>query len=85
MVIGAKSSPLQLILSSIYHIDNPTGNISYKEVKITKNSMDDLTIPLSYGDSYNGFRIVGTTQSILIFTTKIYLKVFYGIKSKGYS
>ena len=62
MVIGAKGSPLQLILSSIYHIDNPTGNISFKESnKLTKNSMVDFTIPLSYGDSYNGFRIVGTT------------------------
>ena len=66
MVIGAKGSPLQLILSSIYHIDNPTGNISYKEPKkLTKNSMVDLTIPLSYGDSYNGFRIVGTTQEYI--------------------
>ena len=62
MVVGAKGSPLQLILSSVYHIDNPTGNISFKEVdKLTKNSMIDFTIPLSYGDSYNGFRIVGTT------------------------
>ncbi len=63
MVIGAKGSPLQLILSSVYHIDNPTGNISFKEVdKLIKNPMIDLTIPLSYGDSYNGFRIVGTTS-----------------------
>ena len=63
MVVGAKGSPLQLILSSVYHIDNPTGNISYKEAdKLTKNPMVDFTIPLSYGDSYNGFRIVGTTS-----------------------
>ena len=63
MVIGAKGSPLQLILSSVYHIDNPTGNIPYKEVnKLVKNPMIDITIPLSYGDSYNGFRIVGTTS-----------------------
>tara|TARA_B100001142_G_scaffold131073_2_gene132675 strand:+ start:3089 stop:4354 length:1266 start_codon:yes stop_codon:yes gene_type:complete len=63
MVIGSKGSPLQLILSSIYHIDNPTGNISFKEAKkLTKNPMIDFTIPLSYGDSYNGFRIVGTTS-----------------------
>jgi len=62
MVVGAKGSPLQLILSSIYHIDNPTGNISYAEAnKFSKNSLVDFTIPLSFGDSYNGFRIVGTT------------------------
>jgi len=63
MVVGAKGSPLQLILSSIYHIDNPTGNISYAEAnKLSKNSLVDFTIPLSFGDSYNGFRIVGTTH-----------------------
>ena len=54
MVVGSKGSPLQLILSSIYHIDNPTGNIPYRETsKIDNNSLVDLTIPLSFGDSYN--------------------------------
>ncbi|MEC8274105.1 MAG: ABC transporter permease [Bacteroidota bacterium] len=63
MVVGSKGSPLQLILSSIYHIDNPTGNIPYSEaIKIENNSLVDFTIPLSYGDSYNGFRIVGTSH-----------------------
>lgn len=63
MVVGSKGSPLQLVLSSIYHIDNPTGNIPYSEaIKIDNNSLVDLTVPLSYGDSYNGFRIVGTTH-----------------------
>ena len=63
MVVGSKGSPLQLILSSIYHIDNPTGNIPYSEaIKIDNNSLVDITVPLSYGDSYNGFRIVGTTH-----------------------
>lgn len=64
MVIGAKGSPLQLILSSIYHIDNPTGNILLEEVnKIKSNPMIESTIPLSFGDSYKGFRIVGTTHA----------------------
>ena len=31
MVVGAKGSPLQLILSAVYHIDAPTGNISLHE------------------------------------------------------
>ena len=40
MVVGAKGSPLQLILSSVYHIDSPTGNISLKEARsIEKNPM----------------------------------------------
>jgi putative ABC transport system permease protein len=64
MVIGAKGSPLQLILSSIYHIDTPTGNILLEEVnKIKSNPMIESTIPLSFGDSYKGFRIVGTTHA----------------------
>ena len=32
-VLGAKGSPLQLILSSVYQVDAPTGNINYSEVK----------------------------------------------------
>lgn len=63
MVVGSKGSPLQIILSSIYHIDNPTGNIPYNEaLEIKKNPLVELTVPLSFGDSYNGFRIVGTTR-----------------------
>lgn len=62
MVIGAKGSPLQLILSSVYHIDNPTGNINYARAqRYMRNPMVDKAIPLSYGDSYRGYRIVGTT------------------------
>ena len=63
MVLGAKGSPLQVILSSLYHIDNPTGNISFEEAKkVIESPLVDFGIPLSYGDSYNGFRIVGTTN-----------------------
>ncbi|MCB0755321.1 MAG: ABC transporter permease [Flavobacteriales bacterium] len=61
MVVGAKGSPLQLILSAVYQIDNPTGNISLSEVsKIQRHPLVKYSIPLSYGDSYQGFRIVGT-------------------------
>ena len=66
MVVGAKGSPLQLILSSVYHIDNPTGNIPLSSInKLKKNRMVDLVIPLSYGDSYEGFRIVGSTHDYI--------------------
>ncbi|MFT5019325.1 MAG: putative ABC transport system permease protein [Polaribacter sp.] len=61
MVVGAKGSPLQLILSAVYQMDNPTGNISNKEAsRIIKHPLVKYSIPLSYGDSYQGFRIVGT-------------------------
>ena len=32
MVVGAKGSPMQLILSSLYHLDVPTGNIPLEDV-----------------------------------------------------
>jgi putative ABC transport system permease protein len=68
LVIGAKGSPLQLILSSMYHIDAPTGNISLKEAKPFLNPNHPLigmAVPLSLGDSYRGYRIVGTTHDFL--------------------
>ncbi len=63
MVIGAKGSPLQLVLSVVFHIDTPTGNISLKEAEsIRNNRLVKTGIPLSLGDNYKGFRIVGTDE-----------------------
>jgi putative ABC transport system permease protein len=63
VVLGAKGSPLQLVLASVLHLDNPTGNISYKEaLKISKNPLIKSAVPISYGDNYKGYRIVGTTH-----------------------
>ena len=68
LVIGAKGSPLQLILSSMYHIDSPTGNISIGECKAFLRDGHPLikrSVPLSMGDNYKGFRIIGTDHAIL--------------------
>src|SRR5690606_21390013 len=66
LVVGAKGSPIQLILSSIYHMDNPTGNISLSEAqKLAANPMVRLAVPLSLGDNYKGHRIVGTDSTFL--------------------
>ena len=66
LVVGAKGSPLQLILSSIYHIDSPTGNIPVREAEaILRHPMVRGAIPLALGDSYNGHRIVGTEPAYL--------------------
>lgn len=62
MVIGAKGSPLQLILSSVYQMDAPTGNISYGEARTyIEHPFAESAIPLAFGDNYKTFRIVGTT------------------------
>jgi len=64
LVVGAKGSPLQLILSSIYYIDFPTGNIPLKDAEqLMRNPMVRKAVPLALGDNYNGTRIVGTDSS----------------------
>lgn len=61
LVLGAQGSPLQLVLSSVYQVDDPTGNISYDSVKVwMKHPYVKKAIPLAYGDNYVGFKIVGT-------------------------
>ena len=66
MVVGAKGSPLQLILSSVYHIDSPTGNISLKEAEeISNNKMVGSSIKLLYGDNHKGYRIVGADKKLI--------------------
>jgi putative ABC transport system permease protein len=63
LVIGAKGSPMQIILSSIYALDVPTGNIPLAQAEeLAKHRMVKQAIPLALGDSYQGFRIVGTTH-----------------------
>ncbi len=62
-VVGAKGSPLQLILSGVFHIDVPPGNIPLREAQaLARDARVAQLIPLSLGDSYRGYRIVGTTH-----------------------
>ncbi|WP_461532858.1 ABC transporter permease [Sinomicrobium sp.] len=66
MVMGAKGSPLQLVLSSVLHVDVPTGNINFaKAKKIVRNPLVKQGIPVSYGDNYKGYRILGTEKPFL--------------------
>lgn len=68
LVAGAKGSPLQLILCGMYHIDNPTGNISIKSASPLLKPLHPLikkAVPLSLGDSYKTYRIVGTNHEFL--------------------
>ena len=66
MVVGAKGSPLQLVLSSVLHVDVPTGNIKLKETKmLQQHPFVQTAIPVSYGDNYRGYRILGTKAEYL--------------------
>jgi putative ABC transport system permease protein len=66
VVGGAKGSPLQLILSSVYHIDFPTGNIKMEEAqRISRSRLVKQVIPLAMGDNVQGLRILGTNHDYL--------------------
>ena len=66
LVVGAKGSPLQLILSSIYQMDVPPGNIPLAaQAQLAAHPMVRSVIPLALGDSFHGFRIVGTSADYL--------------------
>ena len=68
LVVGAKGSPLQMILCNMYHIDNPTGNIPIKNAAPLLKDLHPLikkAIPLSLGDNYKSYRIVGSNHDIV--------------------
>ena len=69
-VVGAKGSQLQLVLNSIYHLDQSPGNISWEIYQTLKNNrMVKTAIPMAVGDNYHGYRIVGTTNEIFTHET----------------
>ncbi|MEJ7931925.1 ABC transporter permease [Ramlibacter sp. AN1015] len=66
LVVGAKGSPMQLILAGVFQIDVPPGNVPLSEVEaLQKHPMVGQLVPLSLGDSFRGHRIVGTTPDYL--------------------
>ena len=76
VVVGAKGSPLQLILSGVFQIDTPTGNVPLAEVQtLQTNPQVAKLIPISMGDSFKGYRIIGTTPD--------YLSHYAGVMASG--
>ena len=66
VVVGAKGSPMQLILSGVLHIDVPPGNVPLKAVtELAKNPLVAQIIPISLGDNFAGYRIVGTSAAYI--------------------
>ena len=65
-VVGAKGSPMQLILSGVLHMDVPPGNIPLAAVRaLEKHPLVESIIPLSLGDNLRGFRVVGTSHQYI--------------------
>ncbi|MFG6461171.1 ABC transporter permease [Roseateles sp. DXS20W] len=66
LVVGAKGSPMQIMLAGVFHLDAPTGNIPLATLELLKRQpLVAQAVPLSLGDSFRGFRVVGTTPDYL--------------------
>lgn len=61
LIIGARSGQLNLLLYTVFHIGDATNNIRWSTFQeLTQDKRIDWLIPISLGDSYKGFRVVGT-------------------------
>ncbi len=66
LVVGAKGSPMQIMLAGVFHLDAPTGNIPLASLDLLKRQpLVARAVPLSLGDSFRGYRIAGTTTDYI--------------------
>jgi putative ABC transport system permease protein len=64
-VVGARGSPLQLVLNSVYHLETSPGNLPWSVYQTLRKSPGvQLAVPYAVGDNYRGWRIVGTTPEL---------------------
>ena len=62
LIVGAKSSPTQLVLGTIFRLDVATPNIPYTVYEqLHDDARVERAVPVALGDAYQGFRYVGTT------------------------
>ena len=64
LIVGPRSSPVQLMLYSIFRIGDPSQGLSWESYQEV-SAMTEVawSIPLSLGDAHRGYRVVGTTNS----------------------
>jgi putative ABC transport system permease protein len=63
LIVGARSGPIPLLLYSVFRIGNATNNISWQSYsELAARPEVAWTIPLSLGDSHQGFRVLGTSR-----------------------
>lgn len=62
LVVGARSSGINLVLYTIFQIGDPTNNITWETYQDIEQRPDvEWTVPISLGDSHRGFRVIGTS------------------------
>jgi len=63
-IIGPRSSSLELVLYTVFHIGRPTNNITMQTVDDIKQRKDiDWLVPIALGDSHKGFRVIATEKN----------------------
>jgi putative ABC transport system permease protein len=64
LVVGAKGSPMQLVLSAVFRMDLATPNIDYTIYQnLLRDPRVETAVPMGMGDAYRGFRYVATNAS----------------------
>jgi putative ABC transport system permease protein len=62
LVVGARGSPVQLMLYAVFRLGEATNNMSWDSVEaLARHPQVAWTVPLSLGDSHRGFPVLGTT------------------------
>ncbi len=64
LIVGARGSPINLLLYSVFRIGDPTNNVDWSSYRtLAADPQVAWTVPLSLGDSHRGFRVLGTDRS----------------------
>lgn len=62
LIVGARSGPVNLLLYAVFHIGDPTHNVSWQTYQeLSALPQVKWAVPLSLGDSWRGYRVVGTS------------------------
>lgn len=66
LLVGSPGSSQQFVLNTVFLQDKPLANLPYSEVEQLRNKpkLVKQAIPLAFGDSIKGYRLVGTEPEI---------------------
>lgn len=64
LIVGARTSPIELLLYAVFHIGETSHTMTWESFKTLSKRVDVAwAVPLSLGDSYRGYSVVGTNAS----------------------
>lgn len=62
LVVGARTSPVQLVLYAVFHLGEATNGIDWASYRrIAAEPAVAWSVPLALGDSHRGYAVLGTT------------------------